>query len=138
MVNTAVCKTAMRRFESDSCLHMEDLKAKEKQKSSETSESEQKNKLERLVKSGEWKRLNESSDFRELSLEGKILILFETINNRRKQLTNVFTITLKRQPKKAKKIQEEMHYLDETSEALGSVLAENIDLDKEKNLKKAA
>lgn len=117
---------------------MEDLKGKEKSKSSESQEGEEQKKLERLIKHGEWKRLDESSDFRELTLEGKILILFETINNRRQQLTNIFTVALKRQPKKAAKIQEEMHYLDETSEALGSVLADNIDSEKSKTLKKAA
>ena len=117
---------------------MEDLKGKEKTKGSESLENEEQKKLERLIKRGEWKRLNESSEFRELSLEGKILILFETINNRRQQLTNIFTVALKRQPKKAAKIQEEMHYLDETSEALGSVLADNIEAEKPRDLKKAA
>ena len=117
---------------------MEDLKGKEKAKSSESSETEAKTKLERLVKHGEWERLNESSEFRELSLEGKILVVFETINNRRKQLTGVFTITLKRQPKKAATIQKEMHYLDESSELLGSILAGNIDSKLSKRVKKAA
>src|SRR5258708_742198 len=116
---------------------MEDLKGKEKSKSSE-SQTEQTTKFEQLIKHGEWKRLNDNSEFRELSLEGKILILFETINNRRKQLGGIFTVALKRQPKKAGKIQEEMRYLDETSEALGSVLAESIEKEKLKDLKKAA
>lgn len=117
---------------------MEDLKGKEKPKGSESGESGEKTKLERLIKHGEWKRLNESSDFRELSLEGKILVIFETIKNRRKQLTGVFTVTLKRQPKKAGVIQKEMHFLDTAGELLGKILADNIDSETSKKVKKAA
>lgn len=117
---------------------MEDLKGKEKTKNSESSEGEQKTKLERLMKHGEWTRLGESKEFKELSLEAKILILVETINNRRKQLANVFITTLKRQPKKAATIQQKMRYLDETSEALGKVLADNIDTERARDIKKAA
>lgn len=116
---------------------MEDLKGKEKPKNSEGQESEEKNKLERLIKHGEWKRLDESLEYRDLSREAKMLILFETINNRIRQLGNVFMSALKRQPKKAAKIQEEIRYLSDASEALSGVLADNVESEKVK-VKKAA
>jgi len=94
--------------------------------------------LDRLVEKGEWTRLGEDKEFQDLTTEGKILTLHEAIANRIKQLSKVFYVALKRQPGKAAKIQEKLHYLDETSEALSSVLAENIVGERTKDLKKAA
>lgn len=82
-------------------MRTEELHRKETGQKTEGKEGEGKEKLDRLVKRGEWIRLKDNEEFRVMSLEGKISIAMETVNVRIGQMERVFYTLLPRHPKDA-------------------------------------
>ncbi len=102
---------------------------------------EKPSKLDVLVERGEWERLNESDEFREMTVEGRIVTTQKAVKIREKQLELSFGHALARHREQSTVILDKMRYLRRVEDALDETLAENIKREqtsKRTNLKKAA
>ncbi len=104
-------------------MNSEQLHTKE---DSQKTEQEKPLRLDRLVRQGEWERLNESKEFREMSVEGRILTTGNAVTNRIKTLEDFFAHALAKRPDQSAVILGKMRYLRNVQDALDGVLVDHI------------
>jgi len=106
-------------------MRTEDLHRKEERRRTEEARKEEP-KLGRLVANGEWERLDETSEFREKNVEGRILTTISAVDNRIQILEKPFMFVVRTDPSGAGVILEKIKYLRNVKRALGQELVENI------------
>lgn len=101
-------------METDNSNRREHFKSKDRSEG----ETAKPPRLERLIRDGEWTRLDESPEFSQRTNERKIIDIREAIINRRHQIEGLFVDALNQSPKHATVILGKMQYLDEVRKAL--------------------
>jgi hypothetical protein len=89
-------------------------------------EREESVKLDRLVEKGEWTRLNESQEFRDMEVEGRIIQTGTAVTNRITQLTQFFGNALAERPDQSRVILDKMQHLRSVRKKLNGILVEHI------------
>ena len=99
--NAGVCKTSMQGFDSPPCL-MD--KEKEREPRDESGYSEKENALDIEVRAGEWQNLKKFNTYKKRSRQGKIIVTYQAVSNRLRQLEKLFYELCRDHPKKAEKL----------------------------------
>ena len=117
VVNTAVCKTAIRRFESDSrlfviiCMKNPEYEHSESEEKDEIGFSEKDLDLDIEIRAGEWQNLRKFHTYKQRSRQGKIIATYQAVSNRLNQLAGMYYKLVRDNPTKAAKMLEELRHL---------------------------
>lgn len=120
--NAAVCRTAIRRFESDPCLMRNPEYEIPNIDKDEQGYSEKQLDLDAEIQAGEWQNLRTSKTYQRRSRQGKIIASYQAVSNRLNQLVVLYYKFVAVEPKKAEKMLEELRKLRYMQEVLMNCL----------------